>query len=244
MGVLIMIIQREKNCSIFFGDIKSCPVGYKNNTFENYCKGLCNDLELSNIVLQHQVHGTNGRYIKETDQLPSMVRYNDEFGDFLITNKPHVGIGVLTADCLPIVFYAPNHSVVAVAHAGWKGSVAGIAEKVITELCKHHKIKQNDLKIFFGACAKPCCYEVQQDFLPNITKFPFHQKLIQVRNGKYYFDVPLLNKLELIQLGIDPSQIDMTQNHCTMCNNNIYHSYRKSPDKENYKAQLTVVWLR
>src|SRR5690242_19709971 len=116
-----MIINIDNQCSIFFGDTTTCPVGYKQEEqFRNFCTTtLRKNLNISNLILPYQVHGAYGWNITDVNQLSSPVMIREREGDFLITNQPDVGIGVLTADCLPIIFYAPKKNIIAVAHGGW-----------------------------------------------------------------------------------------------------------------------------
>ena len=136
----------------------------------------------------------------------------------------------------------PKHHVLAVAHAGWRGSVMSIAIKTIELMRQHHKILPQDLLIFFGPSAKSCCYTVGKEFVEHLEPFDYKDKLLTKREGKIFFDNPLLNKLQLIDLGISPSQIDTSHNHCTICNLR-FHSYRRTAQKESYKVQPTLAWF-
>jgi YfiH family protein len=236
-----MIIHKEATFSIYFGDAKSCKAHHRSPEFTVFCSSLCDKFKLDSIVFQHQVHGTDGLYLDQTTSpTDRIVIYKNE-GDLLITNLDAVGIGVLTADCLPIVVYDTANRVAAVAHAGWRGSVAGIAVKTIERMLARKLSKPGDLRIFFGPSAKSCCYEVQPDFLPNIEKFIYKNEVIIKRDNKLFCDVPLLNKRQLIDLGIAPDQINLDYNLCTLCNHNFHSSRRHGP---GYSAQSTVVWLK
>lgn len=236
-----MTIHKDKHFSIFFGDAKNCDVHHKAPEFKKFHQNLSDELGLENLVLNYQKHGTQGYYIDESTPLTERVMLYLNDGDFLITNKPKVGIGVLTADCLPVVIYDKKNDILGIAHAGWKGSVAGIAVKMIEMMLARAHFKPEDLTIYFGPSAHECCYEVQPDFIENLEKFAFKASLITQRDNKLFFNNSLLNKLQLIDLGIAPSQINLTYNLCTMCNQN-FHSYRR--EKEGYICQATIAWIR
>jgi polyphenol oxidase len=239
-----MIVTIDSMYSIFFGDKYTCPVGHKTPAFKNFCDILRQQLELNHIVFQHQVHGVDGWIITQPEQLTQPVILYERDGDFLITNQPNVGIGVLTADCLPIVFYVPGKNIIAVAHAGWRSSVARIASIVIETLQQKYNIAPADVHVLFGPSAKSCCYEVSADFVKNLSPFAFADQVITKHDGKLFFDNPLFNKLLLIQAGVPVANINENNNLCTICNRQ-FHSYRRTVDKENYyEAQATIIWLK
>ena len=77
-------------------------------------------------------------------------------GDFLITNQPGMGIAVLTADCLPIIFYVPQHNFVAAAHARWRASIAGIGIKVLENFNQQYNLDLSQVQVYFGPAARSC----------------------------------------------------------------------------------------
>ena len=89
------------------------------------------------LTFLKQIHSTNGLVvIHDYIAIPSFTHE----GNFLITSVPSIGLGVMTADCLPLIINDPVHNVIAVVHAGWKGTVNNIA---ITVIKKNAKIIQN-----------------------------------------------------------------------------------------------------
>ncbi|MBS0656020.1 MAG: peptidoglycan editing factor PgeF [Verrucomicrobia bacterium] len=236
-----MIVTLDERCSIFFGDKSTSPISHKSAQHKNFCEDLRQQLGLSHLVRQYQVHKADGWNIESMSQLTSPVMLEEREGDFLITNQPGVGIAVLTADCLPIIFYAPQHHLVAAAHAGWRGSIAGIAVKVLASFTEQYGLDLSQVQVHFGPAARACCYEVQQDFLDALPLDA--EPFIVSRGGKYFFDNSLFNKQQLISFGILPENINDHYNLCTMCNHQ-FCSYRRSTEKQEFKAQTTVVWLR
>jgi len=236
-----MVLHKEHSFSIFFGDATNCTVAHQAPEFKDSCQELCKSLALKNLVLDHQTHSATGFFIDKNTVLNEPVILFERDGDFLITDQPRVGIGVLTADCLPVIIYDTKNNIIAIAHAGWKGSVAEISIKVIEAMLSRVFFKPQDLKIFFGPSAKKCCYEVQPDFLTHLEKCSFKSSLIEQRDNKLFFDNPLINKLQLIGLGIKPDQIDMSMNLCTMCSPN-FHSFRIK--KTANVCQTTLAWLK
>lgn len=235
-----MKIFKENGISIFFGDAQSCSVERTSPEFKDYCAKLVSKLGCAALLVQDQVHGVTGRYISATAEYECPVSVKETQGDFLITDQPGVAIGVLTADCLPLILFDTRNKVVAAVHAGWKGSLGGITTKTIEYMLKKHKFAPVDLRVYFGACAKPCCYEVQPDFVERLAEYPWKEQTLVRRDGKIFFDLALFNKLHLVDMGIDPRHINFNFNECTICNPK-YHSNRRNGHAR--LCQITAVWL-
>ncbi len=239
-----MIVTIDSTYSIFFGDKYTCPVGHKTPAFKNFCETQRQAIGLDHMLFQRQVHGVDGLIITQKQQLTHTVMLYEQEGDFLITNQPKVGLGILTADCLPIVFYVPGKNIIAAAHAGWRSSVACIAPIVIESLQKQFNVAPQDIHVIFGPSAKSCCYQVSPDFINNLSPFAFSDQVITMHDGKLFFDNPLFNKLLLNQAGVPITHINENYNLCTICNYQ-FHSYRRTVNKENYyEAQATIIWLK
>ena len=163
-----MIFTDKNNCiKIYFGDKKDPfePGRYfvQDKAFGALKKKVC----AKSLTFLEQVHGINGYYTSMNEGLELLQRE----GDFLITNKPSCAIGILTADCLPIVIYDSNKKIVSVIHAGWRSSVAGITDKVIKLMKKRFCSNTKDFFVYFGPSAKKCCYEVDSNFYKNLHKY-------------------------------------------------------------------------
>jgi polyphenol oxidase len=81
-------------------------------------------------------------------------------GDGLVTNVQGILLGVLTADCLPVVLADSKNRAVGVFHAGWRGTVKRIVEKGIGEMRRHFGTKPADLKAAIGPGIRGCCYQI------------------------------------------------------------------------------------
>ncbi len=180
-------------------------------------------LRLPHIVLLDQIHGIGGLVITEDNK---NIQVKSQQGDFLVTNVPHVGLGVLTADCLPIVLYDARNNAVGMAHTGWRGAVNNIAAEVIHSMQKNYGTCSADLSIVFGPCAHVCCYQVQEDFLSHLAQFACGEQAIIERNGNLFFDQLFFNEQILLSLGVRKNALATQQSQCTICNHN-YFSYRR-----------------
>jgi YfiH family protein len=235
-----MKFYKENGISIFFGNAQSCPVERTSPIFNDFCVNLTTKIGCSTIIIQEQVHGVDGRYIDSVSLFSRPISLFESAGDYLITDQPGIGIGVMTADCLPIILFDKRNNIVAAVHAGWQGSFSHIVIKAIEHMLKKHFFHPADLTVYFGACAKVCCYEVQADFVDRLGRLQWKEQALLHHNGKIFFDLSLFNKLQLIGLGIAPKNINMFFNDCTMCTQK-YHSRRRNGHARI--CQATIAWL-
>jgi YfiH family protein len=224
-----MVIKTAKFV-IFFGDRKSCPIDHRSGKFGPFCEALAKQHGLDKIIFSKQIHSNTGNYVD--------TKSSGLTGDFLFTDQKRIGVGVLTADCLPIIFYDSKNNVVAAVHAGWRSSVAEICASTVQIMFRKHKFLPEDLHVYFGPCAKACCYQVTSEFVDNLGKFK--DQVIRQDQGKQYFDNVLFNKLLLLDLGLVSKNMNFQFNLCTICNPNFY-SYRR--EGESSFRQISFIGL-
>ncbi len=215
-----MQIHRSQQFSIFFGSAQHSftPALFKG--FSVLTKSPFNTLQrtlnLKQLVFLHQTHSAVGKIVTASDvasALPSFVHD----GDFLITQVPRVGLGIATADCLPIIFFDTKHKAVGITHAGWKGSVTSVAQNTVERMKRDYGTVVKDLEVFLGPSAQPCCYQIQEDFLTHLKPFPYAQETIEKREQSLFFDLGKFNRLQLEELGIKKEAINESYYLCTMC---------------------------
>jgi polyphenol oxidase len=234
-----MPIHKTSHFTIYFGDatdaidkkIHCLPSGTPLVEHDIF-KPVARHLELQHLALLNQTHSVTGFTVKK--EIPA---FNYD-GDFLMTDQKNIGIGVMGADCLPIIFYDEKHCAAAIAHAGWKGSVAGIAQKTVEQMRKGFETDPRDLQIFLGPCAKVCCYQVSGDFYKNLANS--ETDTIINRNNQYSFDLPEFNIRRLEALGISRELINQTYNQCTMCNPQFLSARLQG---ERLGRQMTIISL-
>lgn len=245
-----MLVNSDKNISIYFGDALTDRVAHRSSVgvycseYKKFCLDLTEQFNLDHLVFEHQTHGLNGMVVEQLQQSSDKVTLDkvtlfERDGDWLVTNQKKIGLGVLTADCLPLVFYDKIHQAVGIAHAGWKGTVAHIGQKVIEVMKKNYGSNPADLQVFFGPSARPCCYEVGAEFEQYMTDEQLCTSLVK-RDGKLFFDNACYNTIELLRAGVTKQNFNYKYHVCTICNNS-FHSYRRSGKKE--LCQATIVYL-
>jgi len=168
------------------------------------------------------VHGVQGYNVDHDNYIaPCSIE-----GDFLITQQKNIGLGVLTADCLPIMMVDSVTRAVGIAHAGWRGSVQKIALAMFESMQRSFGSKASDVQVFFGPCIKKCCYEVQDDFVDKIVAAGFNDALY-FRSERIYCDLVSLNTGLLKAAGFSEKSFNFDFNVCTLCDKN-YYSYRRN----------------
>lgn len=198
-------------------------------------------LDLQTITFLHQVHGTDGMII--TTENAKTLRPFGHDGDYMITNQK-VALGILTADCLPLVIYDKKHHALALVHAGWRGSVNGITIKALEHMKQEFGTHVSDIQVVCGPAAKPCCYEVTPEFLAYLEPFTFAPTVIQKRNNQLFFDTLGFNTLLLQSHGIDKTQLDSKYSLCTLCTKNFCSSRRQKQKGEQQMRQMTIAVLK
>lgn len=190
-------------------------------------KALAQFLRLpeESVVAARQVHGDAIRVIQ--GPLSQQGPYS-EGHDALITDQPGLALAIATADCVPILIVDGVQRVIAAAHAGWRGSLMGIAARAVKALSERFGSRTRDLWVGLGPSAGGCCYEVDGVVLdPLKEKFPDWQSVVRERqNGRALLDLRELNRLQLTEAGVPPNQIYRTD-ACTICQADRFHSYRR-----------------
>lgn len=241
-----MILHKNPFFSIYFGDMrdKFIPAAYA--AVSNSQKILAHApfsrlkkmMSLDTLVFLHQIHGINGMIVMSPDQIEALKSFNND-GDFLMTALPGIGLGVATADCLPIIIYDSFNQIVANVHAGWRGTVERVVVIAVEQMISFYGSQLENLRFFFGPSAKVCCYEIKEDMMPHLEKFSYASDVVKKRDDYYTLDVPLLNQLQLEELGIKKEAFHLSYNACTLCNSS-FCSYRRL---KNSERQMTVVVL-
>ena len=190
------------------------------------------------IVLLNQIHSNKFYYIDKKLK-PS----NDKFkGDALITNKPNTPIGVLTADCAPILMFDSNKKIVAAIHAGWKGAYKEIVKKVVKFMIKKGSFV-NDITAVIGPCISYKSYEVKQGFIKKFIKKDIKAKVFFKKiKGKNYFN---LNKYISYQLNsLDIKKIEIINKDTFNIKNNFFSARRsKSCNENDYGRNISVIMI-
>ncbi len=193
------------------------------------------------IFLANQVHGDQVLVLDEyPDENPSNYYYLDY--DAIITQKKGIAIGVLTADCLPIMLYDPVREVIGIVHAGWRGTCLNIVGNVVSKLRNLFGVQLEDLLVGLGPSIGPCCYSVDIKVVRSIKNSTNRWKefIKPLKANRYSMDLVALNIHQLLEAGI-PKENILRINACTACNSKVFFSHRASKGKTG--RQLSFIQL-
>lgn len=142
--------------------------------------------------------------------------------DALITDQPGVALTVTVADCCPVLLFDPRRQVIGAVHAGWRGTVLGIAGKTVRQLIDQFAADPQDMQAYVGACIDRSSYEVDADVADHFAQA---YKLWDPDRGKYYLDIKKANRDQLLDAGIPGEHIGLSP-WCTVRNNDHFFSHR------------------
>ena len=225
-------IYKSLNCGIGSYDTKKNII--------NNLKIVCKKIETSprRLVLLNQVHSNKCYFIKKNYKFKKRIK-----GDALITDVKNIAIGVLTADCVPILFYDPQKKISGCVHSGWKGCLTGILKETINKLIKID-CRIEDLIFAIGPCIKKENYEVGDEFY---KKFIYQDKkneffFEKFNSEKYIFDLRGFINKEISNLNIkNVENIEMD----TFSEKNFFYSYRRSciDNEKDYGRCISVILM-
>lgn len=241
------MLHTEPSFRIYFGDAQNqlYPADYltwQDNLLVRPEFDCLAKFKLNTLFFLHQVHGVDGAIVSSQ----SCDRPFAQEGDFLITQESHLGIGVMTADCLPVVLYDKKNHAIGIAHAGWRGAIKGVVVAAVKKMQCAYNTQPDDLRFFLGPSAKKCCYQVDDQFGVNLEDYFFGSHYLHQKPTGLYFDLPGFVVQQLSELlAINPLSIGLSYNVCTICNP-AFWSYRrgtKNGAPEKVGRQMTVVSL-
>ncbi len=247
-----MLIHDEPVYTIYFGDAEDhmYPQHYAQWRYSNLfaqpqIRSMARRLQLDRLTFLSQVHGKDGLFI--TQRNVQDIRPFSVEGDFLITNNVRIGLGIMTADCLPVICYDKRHHVAGIAHAGWRGAVAGVVTSMLHMMRDQCGTQRQDITVFYGPSAKRCCYQVGDLFGKNLEQYHFADDVLYRYEGALYFDLPGFIKQQLLLYGLKDYQFRIDYNNCTICDHR-FCSYRRETgvngDSRVVGRQMTVVVLK
>jgi len=189
------------------------------------------------IVTMRQVHGDNIVEVKDKS-----LKEGGE-ADGMITGETDIYLGVLTADCVPLLFVAPQKKLVAAVHAGWRGTMAGIADKTVRLFESQYEVAPSELEVALGPSIGVCCYEVKDDVAgPLMKKWGrLTTPSIAVKDGKSFINLRRLNRDILRAAGVPGNQLYQV-GPCTSCAGGDFFSYRRARS-ETGRQMSFVGWL-
>ena len=185
---------------------------------------------LPEVLTIRQVHGK--RIVVATRNAARRVVLED--ADGILTDRRGLAIAVRTADCLSVFLYDPQHEVIGLVHAGWRGTQQQISAQAVALMRKQWDSNPKDLLVAFGPAIRSCCYRVGASFLEHFPK-----ETVKRKQG-YFFDLPEANKNQLVGAGVDAANI-ADCSVCTCCDVMCF-SYRRQ--RESAGRMISIMMLK
>ena len=190
------------------------------------------------LILLHQIHSNKFHYLKEK----VLKNKKKIIGDALITREKKIVIGILTADCVPVLIYDKKEKIISAIHAGWRGAYKGIVMKVVKFLLKNGSESKN-LVAAIGPCISQKNYEIKSDFETKFLKKNKKNAIFfkKIKN-KTYFSLNKYVYYQLRSLGL--KKIDIIYKDTYNPNNNFFSARRSIHNKENdYGRNISIIMI-
>jgi YfiH family protein len=197
------------------------------------------DMPPGTLFTNHQTHSRDVVVIDESAE-PDEARE----ADALVTSRRGVVLGVLAADCAPVLFSAPEERVIGAAHAGWRGALDGVCEATVDAMIELG-VRPDGIRAAVGPCIGPDSYEVGPEFpAPFLEQDPENGRHFEKapRDGHFLFDLSGYLVRRLSRLGIG----EVFRISADTCRDEAnFFSYRRSRHRvePDYGRQLSAITL-
>ncbi len=193
------------------------------------------------FVAAEQIHDNKIYLVNERDKGSGALHYRDSISgmDALITNTRGLPLISFYADCVPLYFVEPQKKVIALAHAGWQGTLKKIGEKTVSVMEKEFNVNSKDIWVAIGPSISRDFYEVNDIVIKKFKKEFKNYKEFVVDKGKnsYLLDLWCANINSLKEAGINDKHIILS-NYCTYRDNKYFYSYRREKGKTGRMASI------
>ena len=233
------------NCSLNSGDLFE-DVNYN----RQIAKKSINHKRCQLVTLS-QIHGSKAIIIENGNFNNAKQTTSGFKADGLVTRDNNILLGILTADCAPILMADNKAGVIGACHAGWRGAIAGIIENTVLEMCKIGATA-NNIRCVIGPAIAQQSYEVDFDFKQNmLTKNPLAVECFYPNNSskkdnainKVFFDLQKYCKIALKRACVNQFA---SINIDTYQNRKMFFSYRLSSHegRPKYGRQISIIGIR
>lgn len=197
------------------------------------------DMPPGTLFTNHQTHSRDVVVIDESAE-PDEARE----ADALVTSRRGVVLGVLAADCAPVLFSAPEERVIGAAHAGWRGALDGVCEATVDAMIELG-VRPDGIRAAVGPCIGPDSYEVGPEFpAPFLEQDPRNDDFFcpGKREGHFHFDLKGYVARRLGEAGLTTIQ---TLPCDTCAEDERFFSYRRACHRgeKDYGRGLSAIYL-
>jgi YfiH family protein len=161
--------------------------------------------------------------------------------DAIVSTLAKAAVGVMTADCVPILMATEGGRVVAAVHAGWRGIAAGVAPNAL-EAMRRSAVRESRVTAVIGPHIGACCYEVDLPVVERL-RVRFAERLDAalhaVSSDHWMLDLEALVRLDLIDAGVGRADVGSFPDACTCCDAERFHSHRR----DGARAGRLLHWI-
>lgn len=188
-------------------------------------------LKVDSLIHPSQTHSSNVDFAKVgKSDYPNT--------DALILTNFEQGLYLRFADCTPVILYDKKANIGAIAHAGWRGTVARIVPKTVKKMLEYSTTNITDIYAVIGPAISQCCYQVGQEVIDGVKSSINNTTGLITED--FYIDLKGINSQQLLEIGVPKENIDICP-FCTACRNDLFYSYRKengTPNRHNAVIKL------
>ncbi|MBI1261112.1 MAG: peptidoglycan editing factor PgeF [Rhizobiales bacterium] len=197
-------------------------------------------VEPDKLVTVHQTHSADG-IIVDAPWAPEEAPK----ADAMVTATPGIALGILTADCAPVIFADKQARIIGAAHAGWKGALTGILEATLEAMVSLGADHDNIIAAI-GPCISRTAYEVGPEFRDRFIDDASQNETFfapSIREGHFMFDLPSYVETRLHEAGVGAVSV---MGQCTYGDQKRFFSYRRATHRKepDYGRQLSAIMLR
>jgi hypothetical protein len=226
-------IYTSLNCGYESGDKQ------ENVTENRLLVSKCLSIDPPSLISAYQVHGTNVATVEKPwgrNATPKV--------DGMVTNRKGLALGILTADCAPVLFADPTNGIIGACHAGWRGALDGIIDSTVLAM-EALGGRRGSIKAVIGPCIAQNSYQVEFGFLDQFAERDptFVQYFINDDKTHLRFDLSGFVELMIKRSGILFSE-NIDHDNCTATE--TFFSYRRTKlaGSNDYGRSISAIALR
>ncbi len=180
-----------------------------------------------NVVELNQVHGSEVLVVDEP--LWSLDPLEHRSFDACVTCRQGAVLAISTADCVPILLYSQSPKAIGAVHAGWRGTIAGVAKKAVTTMVERLGCHAAGIHAVIGPCIHFSAFSVGPDVYKSFED-AFGPRSVGMENREFHVDLVESNRLALVGVGLFEESIQVLD-YCTFSDENLFYSHRRDHGK-------------
>ena len=224
------------------GELAGLNVGYGSNDYreaieENRRRAISSVLPSAELATVHQVHSAEAVYVEQA--WPQAQRPH---ADAMVTDRSGILLGILTADCAPVLLSDRSAGVIGAAHAGWRGALAGVTDSTIAAMERLGACRER-IRAAVGPCIAQVSYEVDDVFRVRFLEAdPVNERFfVQSSTARPHFDLAGYVEHRLASAGVQAEVLGLD----TYAEADRFYSYRRATHgrEADYGRQVSLIGL-